>query len=112
MNSLCLADGDAKERQAAAQEMQEGRLAALTQQHGLVDGDEVQAIATHCNERKLAAKTVSVSCCPPSCQLAWCTIILLPALAGNQLAKSLSELHLVSSGNVIAASAMKGLKAQ
>ena len=51
---------EARERQVAAQEVQKGRLAALTQQHGLVDGDMVSAIAAHCNERKLAAKTVSV----------------------------------------------------
>lgn len=38
----------------------QGRTAAVTAQHGLLDGGTVSAIATHCNQRKQAAKNVQV----------------------------------------------------
>ncbi len=38
----------------------QGRVAAVAAQHGLVEGSLVSAIATHCNQRKLAAKNVQV----------------------------------------------------
>ena len=37
-----------------------GRVAAVTAQHGLVDSQTVSTIATHCNQRKQAAKNVQV----------------------------------------------------
>ncbi len=47
----------------------QGRTAVVTAQHGLVDGGTVSAIATHCNQRKQAAKNVQVrhSCHPAAC---------------------------------------------
>ena len=58
-----LAGDEAWEQQAADQQVQGSQTAALSKQYGLVDGDIVSATAAHCNERKLAAKTVSVSIC-------------------------------------------------
>ena len=52
---------EARGKQAGSQQKQNKQLAALSDQYGLVDGDIVSATAAHCNERKLAAKTVSVS---------------------------------------------------
>lgn len=43
---------------AAEDDGHRGRTAAVTAQHGLVDGGTVSAIATHCNQRKQAAKNV------------------------------------------------------
>jgi len=48
----------------------QGRTAAVTAQHGLVDGGTVSAIATHCNQRKQAAKNVQVR--PPGHPAACC----------------------------------------
>jgi hypothetical protein len=45
---------------AAGGDGHQGRTAAVTAQHGLVDGGTVSAIATHCNQRKQAAKNVQV----------------------------------------------------
>ena len=51
----------ADSRAVPASEIQhKGRVAAVTAQHGLVDSDTVSAIATHCNQRKQAAKNVQV----------------------------------------------------
>lgn len=59
--SVWLAGREVGEQQAADQQVQSSQTAALSKQYGLVDGDIVSATAAHCNERKLAAKTVSVS---------------------------------------------------
>ena len=56
-----LAGDEAGDLQTADEEAQASQTAALSKQYGLVDGDIVSATAAHCNERKLAAKTVSVS---------------------------------------------------
>ena len=58
-----LAGDEAGEQAAADQQMLSSQTADLSKQYGLVDGDIVSATAAHCNERKLAAKTVSVSIC-------------------------------------------------
>ena len=50
----------------------QGRTAAVTAQHGLVDGGTVSAIATHCNQRKQAAKNVQVR--HPCCMLLWASL--------------------------------------
>lgn len=55
-------DGDGPGDHQAGDE-QDRQTAALSKQYGLVDGDVVSATAAYCNERKLAAKTVSVSIC-------------------------------------------------
>lgn len=56
-----LAGEEPGRQQAADQQVQSSQTAALSNQYGLVGGDVVSATAAHCNERKLAAKTVSVS---------------------------------------------------
>ncbi|DBA78387.1 TPA: hypothetical protein ACH3X2_007892 [Trebouxia sp. C0005] len=61
-DSTVAADGEAVRSgatdAAAGGDGRRGRTAAVTAQHGLVDGDMVSAIATHCNQRKQAAKNV------------------------------------------------------
>lgn len=60
--SWCAGDGnEAGNQQAGNEQEQDRQTAALSKQYGLVDGDVVSATAAYCNERKLAAKTVSVS---------------------------------------------------
>lgn len=49
---------------AASEGGRQGRVAAVTAQSGLVDGSLVSAIATHCNQRKQAAKNVQVASVP------------------------------------------------
>lgn len=62
--SWCAGDGDeAGDQQAVDEQDQDRQTAALSKEYGLVDGDVVSATAAYCNERKLAAKTVSVSIC-------------------------------------------------
>lgn len=64
--------GDADEagdQQAGDEQVQDRQTASLSKQYGLVDGDVVSATAAYCNERKLAAKTVSVSICTRSAAL-------------------------------------------
>ncbi len=72
-HSTVAADGEAAEAGAtdatAGDGSHQGRTAAVTAQHGLVDGGTVSAIATHCNQRKQAAKNVQVRhpCRPAAC---------------------------------------------
>lgn len=68
--SCCAGDGveagdgdEAGDEQAGNEQEQDRQTAALSKQYGLVDGDVVSATAAYCNERKLAAKTVSVRVC-------------------------------------------------